>query len=167
MTKKPLIFAATVAATALLAGCGGGSDSSSRDQIRAVGSSTVYPFAKVVADFRAALPEAVIYVYDNNSTDRTVEVARAAGAVVRREMHQVQNDPNAVFFSHPRESISYHYERNPADPRIAHALTLEVDEFGNVLKSAAVGYGPSREVPSCRRAGNYHGDTEPRLEPAR
>jgi glycosyltransferase involved in cell wall biosynthesis len=44
--------------------------------------------AKVVADFRAELPEATIYVYDNNSTDRTVEVARAAGAVVRREMHQ-------------------------------------------------------------------------------
>ena len=44
--------------------------------------------AEVVADFRAALPEATIYVYDNNSTDRTVEVARAAGAVVRRESHQ-------------------------------------------------------------------------------
>lgn len=39
--------------------------------------------AKVVADFRAALPDATIHVYDNNSTDRTVEVARAAGAVVR------------------------------------------------------------------------------------
>jgi glycosyltransferase involved in cell wall biosynthesis len=44
--------------------------------------------AKVVADFRAALPEAMIYVYDNNSTDRTVEVARGAGAVVGRETHQ-------------------------------------------------------------------------------
>jgi glycosyltransferase involved in cell wall biosynthesis len=44
--------------------------------------------AKVVADFRAALPEATVYVYDNNSTDRTVEVAKAAGAAVRREMHQ-------------------------------------------------------------------------------
>jgi glycosyltransferase involved in cell wall biosynthesis len=43
---------------------------------------------KVVADFRAALPEAAIYVYDNNSRDRTVEVAAAAGAVVRRELHQ-------------------------------------------------------------------------------
>ena len=31
--------------------------------------------AKVVADFRAALPDAAIYVYDNNSTDRTVEAA--------------------------------------------------------------------------------------------
>jgi glycosyltransferase involved in cell wall biosynthesis len=44
--------------------------------------------AKVVTDFRAVLPEAAIYVYDNNSTDRTAEVARAAGALVRRELHQ-------------------------------------------------------------------------------
>ena len=44
--------------------------------------------AKVVADFTAALPHATIYVYDNNSTDRTGEVARAAGAAVRRETRQ-------------------------------------------------------------------------------
>jgi glycosyltransferase involved in cell wall biosynthesis len=43
---------------------------------------------KVVADFRAALPEATVYVYDNNSRDRTVEVARKAGAVVRKEPRQ-------------------------------------------------------------------------------
>jgi hypothetical protein len=43
--------------------------------------------AKVVADFRAALPDAAIYVYDNNSTDRTVEAALRAGAVVRRESY--------------------------------------------------------------------------------
>ncbi|MBI1209547.1 MAG: glycosyltransferase [Azospirillum sp.] len=40
---------------------------------------------KVVGDFRAALPTAAVYVYDNNSKDRTVENARAAGAVVRTE----------------------------------------------------------------------------------
>ena len=44
--------------------------------------------AKVVADFRAALPEAIVYVFDNNSTDATVAAARAAGAVVRRETLQ-------------------------------------------------------------------------------
>ncbi len=40
---------------------------------------------KVVEDFKAALPDAVVYVYDNNSTDKTSEVAAAAGAEVRRE----------------------------------------------------------------------------------
>ena len=44
--------------------------------------------ARTVAEFRAALPGAAIYVYDNNSRDRTVEVARAAGAVVRTERIQ-------------------------------------------------------------------------------
>lgn len=44
--------------------------------------------AKVVADFRAALPAAVVYVYDNNSSDRTAAIAAEAGAVVRRESRQ-------------------------------------------------------------------------------
>lgn len=43
---------------------------------------------KVVRDFREALPEAVIYVYDNNSTDRTAEIASQAGAIVRKEPRQ-------------------------------------------------------------------------------
>ena len=44
--------------------------------------------AKVVKDYREALPEAVIYVYDNNSTDHTDEAAREAGAIVRYEYRQ-------------------------------------------------------------------------------
>ena len=44
--------------------------------------------AKVVADYRAALPEADIYVYDNNSKDGTDEIARKAGAIVRYERRQ-------------------------------------------------------------------------------
>ena len=44
--------------------------------------------AKVVRDYRAALPEADIYVYDNNSTDHTDDVAREAGATVRYEYRQ-------------------------------------------------------------------------------
>ncbi|MCD7746002.1 MAG: glycosyltransferase family 2 protein [Lachnospiraceae bacterium] len=43
---------------------------------------------KVVRDFRNALPDAVIYVYDNNSTDHTDEIARKAGAIVRYEYQQ-------------------------------------------------------------------------------
>jgi len=43
---------------------------------------------KVVNSFKKALPEAVIYVYDNNSTDGTAEIAESAGAVVRHEYKQ-------------------------------------------------------------------------------
>lgn len=44
--------------------------------------------AKVVTDFKTVLPDAVIYVYDNNSTDNSVSLASAAGAVVRHEYRQ-------------------------------------------------------------------------------
>lgn len=50
--------------------------------------------AKVVTDFRAALPESDIYVYDNNSTDGTAQVAQQAGAIVRHE--PVQGKGNVI-----------------------------------------------------------------------
>jgi Glycosyl transferase family 2 len=55
--------------------------------------------AKTVAGFRAALPGAVVYVYDNNSKDRTVDVARAAGAVVRSEPLQGKGNVVRRMFS--------------------------------------------------------------------
>ena len=55
---------------------------------------------------------------------------------------------HGVFFTHARETIDYHYERNLSDPRVGHALTLEVDAFGNVLKSLAIGYGRLHADPS-------------------
>lgn len=48
---------------------------------------------------------------------------------------------HAVFFTHAREALTYHYERNPDDPRVQHALTLKVDPYGNVLEQVAIGYG--------------------------
>ncbi|MBP8276482.1 MAG: hypothetical protein KAX55_06310 [Propionivibrio sp.] len=50
-------------------------------------------------------------------------------------------NPHAIFFTHAREALTFHYERNPSEPRIQHALTLEVDDYGNVLRSLAIGYG--------------------------
>ncbi len=44
--------------------------------------------AKVISDFRRELPQAKIYVYDNNSSDGTADIARQAGAIVRRESRQ-------------------------------------------------------------------------------
>jgi hypothetical protein len=66
-------------------------------------------------------------------------------------------EPNrhAVFFAHPRETIDFHYERKLyeigdhklGDPRVSHSMTLAVDEFGNVLQSAAIGYGRRHDDP--------------------
>jgi glycosyltransferase involved in cell wall biosynthesis len=53
----------------------------------------------VVGGFRAVLPHAAVYVYDNNSTDRTAEVARAAGALVRRETRQGKGNVVRRMFS--------------------------------------------------------------------
>ena len=66
------------------------------------------------------------------------------------------NNKHAVFFTHPRESITYHYERkldenNQADPRVVHEMVLEVDRFGNVLKSVAIAY--PRRTPAHPEQG--------------
>ncbi len=48
---------------------------------------------------------------------------------------------HAVFFTHPRETLNYHSERNLDDPRVSHEITLETDKYGNVMKFVSIGYG--------------------------
>ena len=55
---------------------------------------------------------------------------------------------HAVFFTHARETIDYHYERQADDPRVSHSLVLELDPFGNVLRSANIGYGRQNADPA-------------------
>ncbi len=76
---------------------------------------------------------------------RTLSVSERSYALMRLQPRAGEH--HAVFFVHPREALSYHYEREPADPRVQHELTLEVDSFGNVLKAAAIGYGRRRPDP--------------------
>ncbi len=61
--------------------------------------------AKVVADFRHELPDARIYVYDNNCTDGTAEIAAKAGAIVRREKRQGKGYVVAAMFEQITEDI--------------------------------------------------------------
>jgi RHS repeat-associated protein len=100
------------------------------------------------------------------STDELREAWRALrGKPIRREVHAEDGSPesvhpytvsehayeveciqprgghpHAVFVARERESRSWHYERDPADPRVQQQLTLAVDEYGHVLRSATVGY---------------------------
>ena len=83
-----------------------------------------------------------VYAQDDTDNERHPYSVTEQNFTIRRLQPKAANR-HAVFFSHAREAINCHYERKPVDPRIAHSLTLTVDDFGNVTKSAAVAYGRS------------------------
>ncbi len=73
------------------------------------------------------------------------QVKEASFAV--RSIQGITSNKHAVFFTHPSEAITYHYEKNSSDPRIAHEFFVEVDNYGNVVKKADAVYP--------RRSGTY------------
>jgi len=81
-----------------------------------------------------------VYARDGSDKEQHPYIVTAQNFTFRR-LQPREGNRHGVFFAHGHESISYHYDREPSDPRVGHALTLEVDEYGNVLRSAAVGYG--------------------------
>jgi hypothetical protein len=61
-----------------------------------------------------------------------------------KELQPARDNAQAVYLFTLAERLSYHYERNPADPRVGHEITLRVDEFGAVTDRVQIGY-PRRE----------------------
>src|SRR5262249_54513067 len=79
--------------------------------------------AKVVSDFRAALPGATVYVYDNDSTDDTRAIAAAAGAEVRRELRRGKGNVVRRMFQDIEADIYVMVDGDDTyDPRIAPRL---------------------------------------------
>jgi RHS repeat-associated protein len=60
-------------------------------------------------------------------------------------------NPYTILWTHQLENLEYHYERRHEDPRTNHIIVLDVDDFGNVLRSASVGYG--RQPSHCKHSG--------------
>ena len=89
---------------------------------------------------KGAMLRQEVYALDGTEKEAHPYVVTEQNFTIRMLQPQSTN-PHGVFFTHAREALTYQYERDPDDPRIGHALTLEVDDFGNVLKSAAIGYG--------------------------
>lgn len=71
-----------------------------------------------------------------------------------KTLQPVQDGHDGVFFAHARETLTYHYDRDPVDPRIAHAVTLDVDDFGNAVRTVAIGY-PRRTPAHDQQATIY------------
>src|SRR5215813_1650217 len=111
--------------------------------------------ARVVADFRACLPDAVVYVYDNNSTDRTMEVARAAGALVRREPRQGKGNVVRRMFADVEADVYVLVDGDATyDAPSAHAMIARLIEGGLDM---VVGARRDQEEAAYRpghRAGN-------------
>ena len=95
---------------------------------------------------RGALLRTEVYARDGSTkADHPYQVTENRYRVTQVQPKDGNN--HGVYFSHQVEGLSYHYERNPADPRESHALTLEVDEFGNPRRSLAIGYGRRQQDP--------------------
>ncbi|GAB2682001.1 SpvB/TcaC N-terminal domain-containing protein [Nocardia goodfellowii] len=85
-----------------------------------------------------------------------------------RMLQRRGDNRHGVFHTHGREVLTLHYERDPADPRVQHALTLEVDDFGLVLKNATIGYGRRallRTVDAAGRVGQVPNPALAELSP--
>jgi glycosyltransferase involved in cell wall biosynthesis len=112
--------------------------------------------ATVVADFRKALPAAEIFVYDNNSNDRTVEIARAAGAVVRSERRQGKGHVVRRMFADVDADIYVLVDGDatydaPSAPRM-------IDRLVNDHLDMVVGFRVDQSVAAYRpghRTGNW------------
>ena len=95
---------------------------------------------------KGAMLRQEVYAADGSDKAATPYTVLEQNFTIRRVQPQAGNR-YAVFFTHPREAISYNYERNLDDPRISHSMTLEVDPFGNVLKQVSIGYGRKQPDP--------------------
>jgi RHS repeat-associated protein len=96
-----------------------------------------------------------VYALDGTDKEKHPYTVTEQNLTVRRLQPQGGNR-HGVFFTHAREAVNYHYERNQTDPRISHALTLEVDKFGNVLKSGVIGYGRRKDATDALLKAEDH-----------
>lgn len=114
---------------------------------------------KVVQDFRAALPQATVYVYDNNSTDRTRELARAAGAVVRSEPLQGKGNVVRRMFADIEADVYVLVDGDdtydaPSAPMLVRHLLAESLDMVNAARTVAT----AREAAAAFRPGHRFGN---------
>jgi RHS repeat-associated protein len=110
---------------------------------------------------KGAMLRQEIYALDNtDEADRPYAVSERNYSV--KFLQPLGPNRHAVFYTHARETVEYHYERKLydvgvrklADPRVTHSLLLATDDFGNELQSVAIGYGRRRDDPDLLLTAN-------------
>ncbi|MBC8120910.1 MAG: VCBS repeat-containing protein [Gemmatimonadaceae bacterium] len=96
---------------------------------------------------KGAMLRQEVYALDGTDKEPHPYIVTEQNFTIRLEQPRADNR-FAVFFTHARETLSHHYDRNPTDPRVGHALTLAVDDYGNALQSVAIGYGRRQTDPT-------------------
>jgi glycosyltransferase involved in cell wall biosynthesis len=97
--------------------------------------------AKVITDFKAVLPQAIVYVYDNNSTDETAEIAKKNGAIVRLETRQGKGNVVKRMFRDIDADLyvmvdgDATYDPNSCNKMIDHLVSNNLDMLVGVRKS--------------------------------
>jgi len=111
---------------------------------------------KVVADIKAAVPEADVYVYDNNSSDRTIEVATKAGAIVRSEPHKGKGNVVRRAFADVEADIYVLIDGD--DTYDANALPLMIDTAVSQHLDHVLGVRTPDTTSSAYRPGHETGN---------
>lgn len=88
---------------------------------------------------RGALLRSEVYARDDTDKQDFPYVVTENRYLVK-QLQSKNGNHHGVYLSTAKEALTYHYERNPNDPRVGHQITLKVDEFGNVTDKIAIGY---------------------------
>ncbi len=96
---------------------------------------------------RGSMLRQEVYAEDGSELEKNPYVITEQNFAVRvlqssqlGRQSSVAREHHGVFFTHPREAVSIHTERDPDDPRVTHQFTLDVDDFGNVTREASIAY---------------------------
>src|SRR5439155_8391775 len=109
---------------------------------------------EAIRSLKGAMLRQEVYALDGTAeADRPYSVAERNYAIKR--LQPFDGNRHAVFFTHAREAIDFHYERKLydvvgrklADPRVTHNMILAVDDYGNELQSVAIAYGRRHDDP--------------------
>ena len=104
---------------------------------------------------KGAMLHQEIYALDASSLETLPYLVTEQSFTIRLLQAKAGNR-HAVFFTHARETITSHCERNPTDARVSQAVILEGDDYGNTLKSVVVSYGrPLRDSALSNEDQDY------------